>query len=461
MNEFTMNLYLKSEISIPLEISGFTESTTDTKTASFSSSSSLSVGAVSINSDEEVSFETENDFSVGLPTIEEVTYTLDATAESGDCTGRKKDSAFSSTDDALYVGYDSVSQRKSWIPFTVNFGSLTNGIHLISATLKLVAWDTQSLIDGSPCKIKAGIDTLINSTAPISWKTLNAKVMTNGASLSTLAQSWIEGQEYDIDITNSVKSLVGSDAITWNNGDKMSAILQDFGSSVGSYRTITSTEGNTDNPNYAAPVLELIYADNFCPDDVFDTWLSSTSPKQTNYNSTQILVGEPNRGTTYQRGLIAFNSELIPAGATITSATLSLYLESEKSSNNRTLRAYRMLSYWDVYGASWSNKFGTSAWTTAGGFSPTDCEQTDIGNIALSSSEAKGWKVITLTASKIQEWVDSIAPNRGLLLKMDTESNDGYVFSSSQSDTSVANHRPKFTIGYTLSGNPYTITIQN
>ncbi len=169
----------------------------------------------------------------------------------------------------------------------------------------------------------------------------------------------------------------------------------------------------------------------------------------TNYGTNVMLgVGEANDAAQLFRGLIKFDLSDIPSNATITSATLSLYLDSEKSSNTRSIYAYRLLKDWDEASVTWAKYDTSNSWTTAGGFDAADCEQTDIGSVSLSATEADGWKDITLTAAKVTEWVNSTLANYGLLLKVDTESSDQYRFHSSDyvTDTTL---RPKLTLTYT------------
>jgi hypothetical protein len=53
---------------------------------------------------------------------------------------------------------------------------------------------------------------------------------------------------------------MGNGQITWTNGSSLGVLLTDYGSSVGSYRTIISTEGVSASPLYAPPTLQLMYS---------------------------------------------------------------------------------------------------------------------------------------------------------------------------------------------------------
>jgi hypothetical protein len=161
-----------------------------------------------------------------------------------------------------------------------------------------------------------------------------------------------------------------------------------------------------------------------------------------------LYVGEANDAAQIARSLIKFDLSNIPTNATITSAVLSLYMASEKSSNDRSIYAYRMLKDWQEASVTYNKYDATNDWGTAGGFAAADCEQTDIGNTALVATETVGWKDITLTAAEVQDWTDGTMANYGMMLKMATETSDQYRFHSSNYATDTTLH-PKLTVTYT------------
>ena len=194
------------------------------------------------------------------------------------------------------------------------------------------------------------------------------------------------------------------------------------------------------------------------PDDTtgYDTYINSSTPN-TNNNSTILIVGEGNTSVDVARTLIKFDLSSIPANAVIQDATLSLWFSTDISSNARTMRAYRVLRNWVEAQATWNIYSTGNNWGTAGcANTTTDREATDIGSVSVSASETPDTeKQISLTASKVQEWVSGTTANYGLLIQMDTESNDAYAFHSSGGAT--AGYRPKLVINYTVPvGNPVT-----
>lgn len=167
-----------------------------------------------------------------------------------------------------------------------------------------------------------------------------------------------------------------------------------------------------------------------------------------------------NRGTTInlnatespgqnRYSLVKFDfSAFVPAGATITLATLSLYCLATAS--GRTIGVYRLLrTDWVEMEATW-NVFKTgSNWGTAGALNTsTDYTTTDA---ATAASVAVGqWLNETVTA-QVQTALDSVGGVAHFLIK-DTGA-DAYVANgwSSRDNTTAAN-RPKLYIEYTVRG---------
>jgi hypothetical protein len=112
-------------------------------------------------------------------------------------------------------------------------------------------------------------------------------------------------------------------------------------------------------------------------------------------------------------------------------AVLSLYLNTDLSSNARTYRVYRMIKAMTA-DATWNTYDGANNWTAAGGFDAADCEQTDIGSITLTAAESAGWVSIPLDAQKVEAMINGTFTNNGLLIKAVTETDDAYGFSSSE-----------------------------
>ncbi|MBI5291535.1 MAG: DNRLRE domain-containing protein, partial [Chloroflexi bacterium] len=162
----------------------------------------------------------------------------------------------------------------------------------------------------------------------------------------------------------------------------------------------------------------------------------------------KLYVGESNQNSSVHRSLLRFDLSGIPANATITSATLSLWLTDDFSDNAGAFSVYRVKRAWTEDGATWNAAATGSNWNTAGLDLTADAEGTAIGSRAMTASEANGEKQWTLDAAKVQEWVSGTFANNGLLLRAGLEQNDQYRFASS--DYVLPGWRPKLVIHYTL-----------
>lgn len=189
-----------------------------------------------------------------------------------------------------------------------------------------------------------------------------------------------------------------------------------------------------------------------------DTYMYLGNKTSTNgKTSINIAIGQTTSATYDYRGLIKFDLSSIPATAVISSAVLSLYYKTGTDGVSSTMKVYRQKRAWTENGACWSYYTGTTAWAEEGGFGSDDCEQTEIGSVTISDI-TYGWKNISLTASKVQEWISGALTNNGLLLKETDETTNnsykGFYSSDYTDDTSL---RPKFEVVYTVptSGNPH------
>ena len=185
--------------------------------------------------------------------------------------------------------------------------------------------------------------------------------------------------------------------------------------------------------------------------DIDDTYGKISAPTSNFGGATNWWVGERNdQANSTQRGLLKFDLSGIPSGSTVNSATLTLRLIFDASSNTRTYRVFRVLRAWVEAEATWNIYSTGNNWGTAMcANTSTDREATNIGSVSFTSTESiPSTKDFTLTASDIEEMLDGgIFTNNGFLIKADTESDDSYRFDSSDNGTEAQN--PKLVIDYT------------
>jgi len=173
----------------------------------------------------------------------------------------------------------------------------------------------------------------------------------------------------------------------------------------------------------------------------------NAAEQTTNWGAENNYVGEAVGFTGYiRRTLVKFDLSSIPSNAIIDSATFSMYCVTDGSNNARTFRIYRQLRDWVEMEATWIIWKTGSSWSTAGGFSASDCEATETANRSMTSTETLNeYKLWTMSVSKIQSMIDGSFTNNGFLIKADTESDDGYSFESREDA-----NPPKLEITYHL-----------
>jgi RHS repeat-associated protein len=156
------------------------------------------------------------------------------------------------------------------------------------------------------------------------------------------------------------------------------------------------------------------------------------------------------------RGLLRFTLNDIPASATVSNATLSLW-QQYAASNAVTLEAHRVTRSWTEgsgsntnvlcgSGATWYDAAPGVSWTSQGG----DYDSTVAASLAKPANQASGWDNLSIT-SLVQHWVSGAQPNLGVLLKLSSEplANGNNPIYNSSDFTAEPGLRPKLSLTYT------------
>ncbi len=164
-----------------------------------------------------------------------------------------------------------------------------------------------------------------------------------------------------------------------------------------------------------------------------------------------------------RRAVIDFDLSAIPAGSTVSSATLTLYM-SRTRTQAENVALYRALADWGegtshasgeegsgaaatTGDATWLHRFYPNTfWSVAGGdFVASPSATASVGNTAFYS-----WSSAGMTAD-VQAWVDSPASNFGWIIRgNEVNIKSSKRFESRQSATST--QRPVLTVVYTPGG---------
>jgi hypothetical protein len=183
------------------------------------------------------------------------------------------------------------------------------------------------------------------------------------------------------------------------------------------------------------------------PSVMMDTTSKTATPNNNYGTDTTVGVGESNSATDTHLGYLRFDVSVLPANITITSATLSLWVQTDKSDNARTMRAISIWkdpnnnSDWTELGVNKNQKKPGYGWS-AGEYGP------EIGNVALANNLAVNTKVdMTIDPAAVQEFINN--NYYGFKLEMDTNTNDQYLFYSSD-ETTNPQYRPMLYVEYIL-----------
>ncbi len=168
-----------------------------------------------------------------------------------------------------------------------------------------------------------------------------------------------------------------------------------------------------------------------------DCTIENGGSANTSFCSTSTLdVGK--NGTTLDRSLLQFDVSDIPRGVQILNAHLDLYLGSESTTSSASIGLYRVTRSW-TSSATWNKYDGTNVWTAAGGdFDATALDSRTIGG---TTGTTFSWYPTSL----VQDWVDGISTNNGLLVKQATESVSNVLHFNSNE---AGSHAPALVVTY-------------
>lgn len=164
----------------------------------------------------------------------------------------------------------------------------------------------------------------------------------------------------------------------------------------------------------------------------------------------KLLVGA---STWVDRPLVQFELQDLPANATITSATLTMYRDAAAPTAT-TVDVHRAKGEWvegtststcTGSGTSWDETEGGVDWDAKGG----DFEPAPAASVALTAGQAAGEDSFNV-APIVQDWANGKAPNHGFLLKArdETATAGNTVSYASDDETAYASRRPKLVVEY-------------
>lgn len=177
----------------------------------------------------------------------------------------------------------------------------------------------------------------------------------------------------------------------------------------------------------------------------------------TNFTDPQLGLYQLTGTNGYSvENLIRFSNLGIPAGSTVSGATLTLRVDTW--ANNPTIRGYYVAAPWSATPGpngtqlGWLHRGTGQDWNTPGARG----QGTDViagKSFTLGAIRAIGGQTITvaLDPAVVQSWVNNPAANQGILLVNETT---GAVVRINASENSAAATRPKLSVTYSGAGSP-------
>jgi hypothetical protein len=143
------------------------------------------------------------------------------------------------------------------------------------------------------------------------------------------------------------------------------------------------------------------------PTDAANVMISSDGPASNYDTNWRLSVGTTTTGAS--RALVKFPLPSVPAGTTVTSASLRLYYDQTHTTglNNVPLEAHQATAAWDPTKATWNSANGIT-----GALSGTATKAVGVVGV---------WNSYTVT-STVQGWLNGTSPNYGFVIKPANES---------------------------------------
>lgn len=202
-------------------------------------------------------------------------------------------------------------------------------------------------------------------------------------------------------------------------------------------------------PPRLAQAQEGLQTVDIQPDEssMFDTQLMSAAPTTNYATSTDLTVGEVNNATNTGRSYLKFDLSTMPTDIDLVSATLTLTVKTDLSSNASRINVHGVKRSGALENqANWNKWKAGSDWGAPGaGSSVSDIEGAPIGDYVTTNNIAAGTEVtIILDPDAVKAMI--FDDYYGFILRMETETDNAYVFYSSSDAT--ASRRPKLHLEY-------------
>ena len=283
-------------------------------------------------------------------------------------------------------------------------------------------------------------------------------------------------QKYEVHRSSTPNFATSSSTLLMSTTDVSATAYRDTTAAPGGtfyYKVLANSSASQEvavtlPPNGQA--TKVLQPDGTAGQDSSLFWYADPATKPCESFGTEGVVYVGGDQWSKYRAALRFDLQGIPAGASVTGATLSLFHGTSTQPVDRpeppmTIGVYRMTRDWlegttCSDGANWDQARPGTPWTTAGG----DFDPSAVASLSVPANETPRTHAYGVT-SLVQQWVSGQAPNLGLLLKGSLESfvdPDWWLIEyESSDDLSSPLNRPKLSVNYVEGGHAVgpTVTI--
>ena len=199
-------------------------------------------------------------------------------------------------------------------------------------------------------------------------------------------------------------------------------------------------------------------ADQVAVNPVADSFIKANSFDSPNTGGSNFVTGTTAQGGI-MRGLLRFDLPgVIPAGAVVRSATLTVRVtKAPFGAASSTFELRRVLQSWDEVGVTWDLRGPGVPWSVAGATGAVDVAEAVSATVLMNSVGGYTFATAPALVADIQAWVNTPGTNFGWLLR--SQSEDVPTTARLIASREATANKPTLTITYDPPATPPTLTV--
>lgn len=311
-----------------------------------------------------------------------------------------------------------------------NNGAEVSNLRTIAAGATSDAWSIATGTVAAQRKVVLRLGTSTPGAPAITTQPVSQTVAPGGSATFSVVASGATSYQWQLNGVD-IPGATSASHTASTAGAYRVVVTNASGSTTSAAATLTvSTPGGTP-VNLALGAVEDTYVDQFDPTSAFG-----------NLDRMEVRWFDGGMGLSeHNQSLLRFDLASIPAGATVTAATLTLHnTRATANAAGDVVLLSRVTSAW-TEAQTWNLGLPSSV--------PSGVATPSVAGLTSSPAAPEPWAVSGL-AALVQGWVDAPGTNQGLLLS--TTGNLNVRFATSEHATASA--RPKLEVTYTSGAAP-------